>query len=240
MQDDPQQYWRDLTELYRQMSDGELRELAASPDDLTEVARQVLRDEIKKRRLDETRPSRATPSFSTGPEVPRDHRTVAHFTPSEELAETAGTFGDGEIPPEYTWKTVLCECDTREQAWQISQVLTQAGIESWIEAPRQYYVDPSNPKVMVAADQLEAARQVAARPIPQEIIDASMIKLPEFVPPECPRCGAEDPMLESADPLNSWLCEACGAEWTDPEPTASTGDYEKPYASRLGPPETGC
>ena len=23
--------------------------------------------------------------------------------------------------------------------------------------------------------------------------------------------------IESADPVNAWVCEACGAEWTDPE-----------------------
>ena len=41
-----------------------------------------------------------------------------------------------------------------------------------------------------------------------------------------PECGAEDPVLESAEPTNAWLCEACGAQWSDPEADAD-GDPER-------------
>ena len=56
MQEDPVRYFQDLSENYRQMSDGQLLELSEKPEDLTEVAQQVLRDEISRRRLDERRP----------------------------------------------------------------------------------------------------------------------------------------------------------------------------------------
>jgi transposase-like protein len=68
----------------------------------------------------------------------------------------------------------------------------------------------------VAADQLEEAREVASRPIPQAIVEQSRMQIPEFELPRCPGCGAEDPLLESADPVNAWLCESCGRQWTDP------------------------
>ena len=42
-----------------QMSDGELLELAEKPEDLTDVAQQVLRDEMKRRALDVPRPENA-------------------------------------------------------------------------------------------------------------------------------------------------------------------------------------
>ena len=41
-------------------------------------------------------------------------------------------------------------------------------------------------------------------------------KMPEFEAPKCPKCGAEDPVLESVEPTNTWLCEACGKRWTEP------------------------
>ena len=49
MQIDPMAEWTRLTQLYGEMGDLELREL--DPRDLTEVAQQVLRDELRKRGL---------------------------------------------------------------------------------------------------------------------------------------------------------------------------------------------
>lgn len=45
------QQWSSLQARYREMSDGELLDLAASPDELTEVAQQVLRGEMSSRKL---------------------------------------------------------------------------------------------------------------------------------------------------------------------------------------------
>ena len=73
-----------------------------------------------------------------------------------------------------------------------------------------------NLQVLVAADQLDDAREIAARPIPQDVVDESRQEVPEYIPPKCPKCGAEDSVLESAEPTNSWLCEACGKQWTEP------------------------
>ena len=78
------------------------------------------------------------------------------------------------------------------------------------------------------ADELERARVIAAMPIPQDIIDESQIKLPEFALPVCPDCGSTDgALLESADPVNVWSCEACGAEWSDEDESASDEDEEE-------------
>jgi hypothetical protein len=53
MQADPMEQWRSLTTLYGKMGDLEIRELAANLGDLTEMAQQVLRDEMKKRGMNE-------------------------------------------------------------------------------------------------------------------------------------------------------------------------------------------
>jgi len=134
-------------------------------------------------------------------------------------------------PHEYTWKTPLCECDDRAGAWQLAEVLRRAGIESWIDGPGGSYspysqLDERNLRILVAADQLDQARIIAAQPIPQEIIEQSKTDAPEFELPACPQCGAKDPVLEAVDPTNSWLCEACGKQWTeavgDPNQTPET------------------
>ncbi|MGA8530297.1 MAG: hypothetical protein WB622_11325, partial [Acidobacteriaceae bacterium] len=57
---------------------------------------------------------------------------------------------------------------------------------------------------------------IIARPIPQEIVEQSKVRVEDFVPPTCPKCGAADPLLEAVEPTNMWLCEVCGAEWSEP------------------------
>jgi hypothetical protein len=54
------QMWARLQERYREMSDGELLEMAASPEDLTDVAQQVLRGEMASRKL-KIEPQQARP-----------------------------------------------------------------------------------------------------------------------------------------------------------------------------------
>jgi ribosomal protein L37AE/L43A len=122
---------------------------------------------------------------------------------------------EDDSPREFTWKTLLCECETAEQAYQIRETLKREGIESWMEEPGTRW-SVFSPRVVVAADQLEEAIEIAKRPTTQEIIDESKMEAPQYEPPRCPGCGAEDPVLESAEPTNCWLCEACGKQWTEP------------------------
>ncbi len=100
------------------------------------------------------------------------------------------TARDDDGPHEYTWKTVLCDCDTNEQAQELSAALQQAGIESWVQQAREF--GRRYARVLVAADQLDQARAIAAQPIPQEIVEESKRKSRVRVP-KCPKCGAERP-----------------------------------------------
>jgi len=196
----PDQQWRRLTKLYGEMYDGQLLELAATFNDLTEMAKTVLRDELRKRALGDP----LAPGWS--PEA----QLKAH-----EALEPAET-GIGEKPVvEFTWKVPLCECNLSIEALQIAETLRRAGIQCWLNRP-QFPSDLRGPTVLVAADQLDQARAVIANPIPQDIIDASQMEIPEYAPPVCPSCGAADPILVSTEPANSWECETCGKEWTDP------------------------
>jgi len=204
MEIDPTAEWRRLTEVYREKYDGELLELAADSGNLTETAQRVLRDEISRRRLSEPRP-------------PEPRKVIDSFDAADrrqiEVAADKDADNDVEGPHDYTWKVLVCQCGEYDEAWRTYEVLRRAGIESWIEG--------HGTGVSVAADQIEEARAILAQPIPQDIVDESRMKAPEFEPPKCPQCGAEDPVLESADPVNAWECEQCGAQWTDAAEDAS-------------------
>jgi hypothetical protein len=236
---DPYQEWVRLTQEYRAMSDEELRDLNRDFADLTEVARQVLSAEMQSRGLDKKIAEEQQIAASN--DRPWTKREVSPFVGRAEVAAQGGLLGsivgsnatepvpddeesnsESDEPVEYTWKTMLCEGMEYDQAWQIFEVLRRAGIESWIERPggRRASRVPDqfdgDLRVLVAADELDRARDLIANPIPQDIVDASHQTLPDYEPPCCPACGAEDPVLESAEPVNAWKCESCGREWTDP------------------------
>jgi ribosomal protein S27AE len=193
------------------MYDAELLELAAAPEELTDQARQVLGDEVRKRGLDGPRAAAAPGPLSDASDVPEGEE-------------------DGEPQREYTWKTPLCGCETQAAALQLSEALRRAGIENWIARPgaARYAMVwdeqmAGNLQILVAADQLDEAREVAAKPIPKEIVEESQIEAPEYELPVCPRCGAADPVLEDVDPVNRWQCEACGNEWAETEESSGNG-----------------
>ena len=187
--------WRDLTENYRSMSDGQLLELADSFADLRPTAQQALRDELKSRKLGDPQSKDWNPRSR------------------EPLVPTEVQDGD-EAGVEFTWKTPLCDCESREEAWQIGEVLRRSKIDSWLDG--QGGSMNAGLRVLVAADQLEDAQRIIANPIPADIVEESRTTAPEFDVPVCPKCGTADPLLVDVDPVNTWECENCGAEWTDP------------------------
>ncbi len=208
MQIDPVTEWRRLTDHYRRMYDAELQQLARSYADLTETAQQVLRDELRQRGLPQ--PGSPVPQIAAianaRADAPQPGENVDASTYPED-------FEDEEKPSvEYTWKTVLCECEEWDQVRQLQEMLRRARIDSWSQAGLLY------PRILVAADQLEEARAVIARPVPQDVVDESHEPPEEYRMPRCPSCRAEDPVLEASDPVNTWLCEACGRQWSDPAP----------------------
>lgn len=255
MQVDPISEWQRLTEQYRGMNDDELRELAYDFADLTQDAQQVLRSEMRSRGLGDPETASAAPKAQPvrrepppalmqignapkGSDSIVDRAAIAFGASSLELVpDTPDADDEADGPHDYTWKTPLRECDTQEQAWQLSEALRQAGIESWIERPQAYssrhasliglpgfeLIGMERPRVLVAADQLDQARVVAAQPIPREIVNASEMSSSEFKAPKCPACGAPDPVLEGVEPENTWRCEQCGKEWTESLPDANTG-----------------
>ena len=231
MNGNPPGDWRALSERYRSMFDEELIELSADFGNLTPAAQLALRDEMRLRKLSDPQAPRRIQSApaaieqqaGTGPGRTQFGFSLVGRTPDLIPNEPTQQSPDG-APVEYTWKTPLCSCAGDQQAWQISETLRRAGIESWIEGAGSYAtssgsqdiaVDDGNRRVVVAADQLDEARAIVAQPIPADIVEQSKAPPSEYQVPICPSCGAEDPLLESVDPVNAWTCEVCGAEWTD-------------------------
>jgi hypothetical protein len=223
MQVNPAEDWQRLTEHYREVSDEEIEELAADYADLTETAQQALRSEMLTRGLGDPL---AKDAASHGPNATLRSQWASSVNPDSGGRQSSASDAEDDSAHDFTWKTQLCECESADQAWQLYLVLKREGIDSWFERPGSRYArDARYPRVLVAADQLDQAREIAARPIPQDFIEESGEEVREFEPPVCPKCGAEDPVLESADPANAWLCEACGKQWIDPMP-APNGDLE--------------
>jgi hypothetical protein len=157
-----------------------LIDLAEDLGNLTDVAHQVLRDEMKKRKLTE-------PGGKTA--VPPDNRPVFggwNRAAEKRVSDPGALFNDSEGPVDYTWKTLLCDCVTSEQVLQVFELLGPAGIEAWSSGPSSYF-GSQTARILVAADQLEKAKQIIARPIPQDIADRSREKVEDFEPPTCPK-----------------------------------------------------
>ncbi|HEU5458714.1 MAG TPA: hypothetical protein VFU68_08850 [Terracidiphilus sp.] len=207
MQTDPSRDWQALSALYRAKSNEELDELALEYGDLTEVAQEVLRAEIRSRGLEDP----------AAPKTPEKRPKKSSAPGENDDAESGGEDGH-----EFTWKTPLCTCATIEQAKQIAEMLRRAQIESWVEGGLNPW-DAGNIRVLVAADELDEARAVLEKPIPQDVVEETTMQVPEFVAPACPACGAEDPVLEAVEPANQWLCEVCGRQWSEGVGT-ETGD----------------
>jgi len=220
MQIDPMEERQRITALYHRMYDDELINLVADKEDLTEIARQVLEDELKSRGLGDL--SNAVPAQqSPEPRLERRAALLGNQGGAPQLVLDYRSTQMGEAPLEYTWKTLLCECESMEQARLLCETLRRAGIGNWIDGQdagiRHKGMEFPNPRVMVAADQLEEARAVAAKPIPADVIADANVSMGDFNMPRCPHCGARDPALEGVNPFNSWRCEACGNQWTESE-----------------------
>jgi ribosomal protein L37AE/L43A len=236
MQADPVAEWQRLSEHYRTLSEGELLELAADFTDLTETAQQALRSEMQSRGLGNPQaPNAAPPSNAIPPSIipispgnvrsgvePGDGVPASVFSRMPQIVPDEPSNDDAaeDTPHEYTWKTALCDCESNDQAQQLSIVLRQSGIDSWIQPSREF--SRRYARVLVAADQLEQARVIAARITPREIDGESKEEIPEFVEPKCPKCGSDDVVLDGVDAENHWRCEQCNAQWGDP--AEITGD----------------
>jgi hypothetical protein len=200
--------WQRLSRLYDEMGEAELDQLRSEYGGLTETAQQVLRDELKKRGMAQPEDNTAVKSEGERRAALRDMEE--RLARPEEEAEI-----DARVR-EYTWKVTIREFQTSDEAYLAQRALKAGGIESWVLDPnRDGRMNRGYPLLQVAADESEAAERILSQPVPQEMIDESALAPEPWEQPVCPKCGAEDPLLEGVDPVNQWACEACGAKWEE-------------------------
>lgn len=193
--------WQRCKQHYLGLSVDELEILAADYEDLTSIARQALREEMRSRGMGD--PGSETHAPTNEDASNEDVFNNPLLTEAEARAQNA--------PASNAWWVTAYETADREQAEQYAIMLSDVGVES------RWRKDPFGANILeVAADQADEARRVLAQPIPQAVIDESKIKVPEWVMPKCPQCGIEEPTLMGTEPSNQWHCDACGNEWTDP------------------------
>lgn len=201
MAETPDQERHRLSELYAHMSDGELREIADDAVDLTDIARQVLGEEIGKRGLDiRLAESPAVTAFES-----RDMVTLRQFRDLPQALLAKGLLDSAGI------ECRLVDENMIRMNWFISGVL--GGI-----------------RLQVSRDDLEEAETLLSEPIPEGFDIEGLGKYQQPQCPHCGsfdiahHAGLDErfalPALWfAAIPIpirrNQWKCQSCGAKWRD-------------------------
>ena len=202
--------WRRLEELYRQMSDDELRVVADEAYELTDVAREVLQREISSRGMDialAEKPVEEKPEIDEG-ENPNDE----NFDPSEFVL----------VPAARVWD--------REEALKYKQIFTDAGVASFlgpklVESVEEYQGDYSQGVEFKVCDvdyqRAMAAIRWAFREEPPQTTEEDA-RESDY---RCPKCKSDEIVFEELERESpdqpdylskfNWHCDACGHEWTD-------------------------
>lgn len=188
----------ELIQTYRSASDKELIELALTYDSLTEVAQSALRAEFARRGLEP-------------PEIPDDPPkgefqrlvTVQQYRDLAEAQVAKGVLDSAGIP------CCLRDENAVRLEWVWSNLL--GGV-----------------RLQVNEQDREAAQEVLAQPIPEQIqVDGEI----PYDQPRCPRCGSLDIHYQAIHeraglasiilfvpipiPKRAWICEECGAQWRE-------------------------
>ena len=187
---DAEQY-RELVTLYGTYGDDELRAIGRDMSDLTETAQEVLQAEIRRRGL----------KIAPG-------AVEQHVLPEEDLADMR-TYAQ-LAPAECTFIF-----ENERAAADAYYALTAEGIEAIVISAESREFDNRGPRVVVTPKDAERAAAILLQPS-AEILGTQAEETPEeFALPNCPTCGSEETLLESADPVNQWRCDDCGKVWLE-------------------------
>jgi hypothetical protein len=191
---DAKQY-QELTALYGSYGDGELVELGHGMADLTEMAQEVLKGELKRRGLAVAPAAAPVEARVLTDEDGSDMRSYAASAPAE------CTF----------------EFEDDRGASAAYYALTVADIEAIVlsgQRAQSTRGEVRGPRVMVTPKDAERAAAILSRPLEGELRPVAN-EAAEFAVPRCPACGGEETLLESADPVNQWRCDDCGEVWLE-------------------------
>jgi hypothetical protein len=184
---------------YRDMPDGELLKLADQSGELSDPAWEALEDELDRRNLELPEPESLLPLVDAP--AKRNLLILERFRDLPEAMLAKGKLASEGV------ESYLADDNTVRMDWLWSNLL--GGV-----------------KLLVDAEDLEAARRILAEPIPEEIDFEGAV---EYRQPRCPKCQSLDINFEELYkpiaygslfvnlpiPLQrtGWICQTCRHTW---------------------------
>jgi len=203
--------WRRLSELYGQMSDGELLALARKQSELTDVAQETLANEMSFRKLKLSAEEPASPKKQERVVDPADLDPA--YDEERKLVEIRTVWGLGD-------------------ALQLQQLLDQAGIPFFmgpematgVDAVTSNFVNGVSVKIMNIG--VPWAQQALQYYEPENEPEAEKEEKHGNLEVRCPKCHSTEVVLDKLpgeapenkkDSLQEyeWTCDACGHRWKD-------------------------
>jgi hypothetical protein len=199
----PFQQWERLAEHYRALDDEHLLALHSKLDDFNDEAQHAIRKELQHRNLDPL----------PIPPLPKSKPTL-----ESETEPSGALLADNRWQVLYLAGVVACDCLTEEQLTLCSELLDEAHLDFVVRRPREFDA-LRYPQLLVSPEDLSRAKEVLKGPITEELRRQAELSMAveDFPTILCPNCSAPDPLLESVDPTNQWLCESCEHRWSDPD-----------------------
>ena len=201
---DPQEERRRLADFYSRQLDGELLKLAGQASELTDVARDVLREETTRRGLKEEGGGATESEASKNRDVDLASLvTIKQFRDLPEALLAKGSLESAGIA------TLLVDENMIRMDWFISNLL--GGI-----------------KLQVASGDVKEAIAILSEPIPERL---DLDGVQEYEQPHCPNCQSLDVNFEELNKLlayggawagvplpihrKGWRCHSCGHQWEE-------------------------
>jgi|SRR5271166_3049813 len=219
---DPAQERRRLVEFYAGQMDGELEKIAGQAYDLTDLAREVLQAELRRRGL-------AT-ELADAPPAPKEEPPVIRDTPPPPPAKLPAPAADHQLHRMVTIRQIR----DLPEALLAKGSLESAGVEAVLTDDNVIRLDwfwsnlLGGIKLSVAPEDAEDADEILEQPIPEGFVVAGV---GEYQQPHCPNCQSLDVTFRELNrPLSyltlwlnlpipiyrrAWRCYSCRAEWED-------------------------
>jgi len=232
--------WLRLSEHYWGMTDGELIAIARDRSKLTEIAQQILAQELSQRKLKvEPEEQRGEPGAKSPP-LRKERARMGHprqewgridreTGDSASAGDASATNPDVTDPYEEDRELFeLCTVWSLRDALQVQSMLDMAGIPFFMGEEKATGVDSvtSNfsPGVSVKIMRIEWpwALQALEHYEPKDVPESEKQQWDEEVDVRCPSCRSKDILFEElvgpangASPKFKWTCNLCGHEWQD-------------------------
>ena len=227
--------WLRLSEHYRQMTDGELIAIARDRSQLTEIAQQILAQELSQRKLKVEPEKRRGEPGTRDQDAPRNpHPNVANNAPSRSGTRThpvGDTGASAYVGDPYAEDRKLVELLTvwsLRDARQVQSMLGGAGIPFFMGEEKATDVDSvtSNFSAGVTVKVMRIAwpwgLQALAHYEPKDVPEWEKWEWEKEVAVRCPSCRSKDIVFEElvktangASPKYRWTCSVCGNQWQD-------------------------